>query len=321
MTMEDLANLAGVSKITISRALRDSPLVAPETRAAIQKLAQEHGYKLNVSARNLRLQQSRMVEVVVEMRPAADRPMSDPYPLELLGGICQELTTVGYSVLLQAQPEAMRFSSQGADGIILLGQGPHGDAVRALAKSGLPMVVWGAEDPASPAVVVGSDNRQGGAVAAARLLALGRRRLVFLGDIDHAEIAARCAGFTEAATAAGATVTAARPDGFTFGGGDRAVRALLAAGTAPDGIFAASDLLAMGAIGALTDAGLSVPEAVSVIGCDNTPMGASFVPPLTSIHQDWRQGGILLAKKILQMIEGEPVQSEMLPTQLVVRGS
>jgi len=321
MTMEDLAQLAGVSKITISRALRDSPLVAPETRALIQRLAQEHGYKLNVSARNLRLQRSRMVEVVVEMRPATDRPMSDPYPLELLGGICQELTTLGYSVLLQAQPEAMRFPTHAADGIILLGQGPHGDAVRELAKSGLPMVVWGAEDPASPATVVGSDNRQGGVLAAERLLALGRRRLVFLGDTDHAEVAARCAGFTESAQAAGAEVATARPDGFTFGGGDRAIRALLAQSAAPDGIFAASDLLAMGAIGALSDAGLAVPHTVSVIGCDDTPMGASFVPPLTSIQQDWRQGGALLAKKILHLIEGEATKSEMLPTKLVVRGS
>src|SRR5579859_4216187 len=148
MTMADLAVLAGVSKITISRALRDSALVAPETRSLIQKLAQQHGYKLNVSARNLRLQRSRTIEVVVEMSPAVDRPMSDPYPLELLGGICQELTTVGYSVLLQAQPAAASQPAHAAEGIILLGQGPHGDAVRELAKSGLPMVVWGAEDPA-----------------------------------------------------------------------------------------------------------------------------------------------------------------------------
>lgn len=320
MTMEDLAVLAGVSKITISRALRDSALVAPATRELIQKLAQEHGYKLNVSARNLRLQRSRMVEVVIEMRPAADRPMSDPYPLELLGGICQELTTVGYSVLLQAQPLVARFATHAADGIILLGQGPHGDAVRELAKSGLPMVVWGAEDPAGSAITVGSDNRHGGEIAAHRFLSLGRTRLIFLGDTDHAEIAARHQGFVRVLAAAGATVTTIRPDGFTFSGGDQAVRALLRTGTGSfDGLFAASDLLAMGAIGALTEAGLTVPDAVSVIGYDDTPMAASFVPALTSIHQNWREGGALLAKKILQLIEGEPARSEILPTRLVVR--
>lgn len=320
MTMEDLAGLAGVSKITISRALRDSALVAPDTRALIQKLAQQHGYKLNVSARNLRLQRSRMIEVVVEMSPAADRPMSDPYPLELLGGICQELTTAGYSMLLQAPPTEGPLLGHAADGIILLGQGRHGDAVRELAKSGLPMVVWGAEDPVGSTIVVGSDNRQGGETAARRFLSLGCKDLVFLGDTDHAEVAARHAGFAETLAAAGAFLITLRPNAFTFGGGNEAVRALLRSSAVSfDGLFAASDLLAIGAISALTDAGRPVPDAVSVIGYDDTPMAASFVPPLTSIHQDWREGGALLAKKILQRIDGETVYSEMLPTRLVVR--
>src|SRR5207244_2362929 len=86
LRMEDLAAMAGVSTITISRALRDSPLVTPETREKIRKLAEEQGYRFNISARNLRLRRSYSIAVVVEMTPAEDRPMSDPYPLELLGG-------------------------------------------------------------------------------------------------------------------------------------------------------------------------------------------------------------------------------------------
>ena len=322
LTMEDLARLAGVSKITVSRALRDSPLVTPETRALIHGLAQLHGYKLNVAARNLRLQRSRMIEVVVEMRPAQDRPMSDPYPLELLGGICQELTTEGYSVLLQAEPKATGTQIHAADGIILLGQGPHGDAVRELGKSGLPMVVWGAEDPTGTHVVVGGDNRHGGEIAAERFLSLGRKRMVFLGDTDHAEIAARRDGLAARLALGGAAAVTIRPAAFTFGAGAAAIRTLLQDGRAEiDGVFAASDLLAMGAIGALAEAGLAVPERVSVIGYDDTPMAASFVPPLTSIHQDWRDGGVLLAKKLLLLIAGQPAPSEMLPTRLVVRGT
>ena len=98
--MADLAELAGLSKITVSRALSDSPLVNPETREKIQALAHEHGYKLNVNARNLRLRRSHTVAVIVEMKPSTDRTMFDPYPLVLLGGISQELTAAGYSVLL-----------------------------------------------------------------------------------------------------------------------------------------------------------------------------------------------------------------------------
>jgi len=81
----------------VSRALRDSPLVTENTREKIRKIAQEQGYRFNISARNLRMRRSYSVAVVVEMTPVKGRPMSDPYPLELLGGITQELTTAGYS--------------------------------------------------------------------------------------------------------------------------------------------------------------------------------------------------------------------------------
>jgi len=87
--MADLAKVAGVSKITISRALSDSPLVQRETRERLQALAHELGYKLNVSARNLRLRRSHTVAVIVEMKPSHDRTMLDPYPLILLRGISQ----------------------------------------------------------------------------------------------------------------------------------------------------------------------------------------------------------------------------------------
>src|ERR1700739_745296 len=103
MTMEDLAAIAGVSAITVSRALRNSPLVTEKTRAKIRAVAEQHGYRLNISARNLRLRRSYSVAVVVEMAPAKNRPMSDAYPLDLLGGITQELTTAGYSVLLTSK--------------------------------------------------------------------------------------------------------------------------------------------------------------------------------------------------------------------------
>jgi DNA-binding LacI/PurR family transcriptional regulator len=320
LTMEDLAKLAGVSPITVSRALRDSPLVKEKTREQIRKIAAEQGYRFNVSARNLRLRRSYSVAVVVEMTPVKGRPMSDPYPLELLGGITQELTTAGYSVVLTSKQLLDTAPVQGADGLILLGQGSHGEAVRALEHSALPLVVWGAPEPGAAYVVVGSDNRKGGQSAAGRFLDQGRRKLIFLGDVDHAEVQERCAGFIEA-LGGRATVHIIRPKAFTFEAGFDSVSALLKKKTnhAFDGLFAASDLLAMGAIRALTEAGLRVPDDISVIGYDDTPGAASFVPPLTSVHQYLRDGGVLLAKKMLGMIEGHAVHSEMLPTTLIVR--
>jgi len=323
-TMEDLAKLAGVSTITVSRALRDSPLVTEKTREKIRRLASEQGYRFNISARNLRMRRSYSVAVVVEMTPVKGRPMSDPYPLELLGGITQELTTSGYSVVLTSKQLLDTAPVQGADGLILLGQGTHGEAVRALQQTKLPLVVWGAPQEGADYVVVGSHNRKGGASAAERFLEQGRRKLVFLGDVDHAEVQERCAGFIDALSGR-ATVHILRPKSFTFEAGFECVSTLLKkkppSGTNPacDGLFAASDLLAMGAIRALTEASLRVPDDISVIGYDDTPGAASFVPPLTSVHQYLRDGGVLLAKKMLAMLEGQSVQSEMLPTTLIVR--
>jgi DNA-binding LacI/PurR family transcriptional regulator len=210
---------------------------------------------------------------------------------------------------------------QGADGLILLGQGSHGEAVRALQQTGMPLVVWGAPEPGTDYIVVGSDNRKGGISAAERFIAQGRQKLVFLGDVDHAEVQERCAGFIDALSGR-APVHILRPKAFTFEAGFECVSALLKkkAGQHCDGLFAASDQLAMGAIRALTEAGMRVPDDISVIGYDDTPGAASFVPPLTSVHQYLRDGGVLLAKKMLALIEGrDDVRSEMLPTTLIVR--
>lgn len=319
-TMADLARLAGVSKITISRALADSPLVNPATRERIQQLARERGYTLNLAARSLRLRRSHTIAAIVEMTPSRERPMSGPYPLELLGGLTQELTSAGYSVLLSTRHGHITPANQAADGVILLGQGAHDDAVRAVQQWRLPTVVWGAPIGAGP-IVVGSDNRQAGSLVAEHFVAAKRRFACFLGDLDHAENAERYAGFSAALAAAGVPVHVLQGAGFTATGGSDLVRSALAEGLACDALFAASDLLAIGAIQALRDAGREVPRDVSVVGFDDSPLGAGFDPPLTSVHQDLFGAGSLLARKVLDLIEGKPVQSEMLPTRLVVRGS
>lgn len=320
-TMADLARLAGLSKITVSRALADSPLVNPETRDRIRELAREHGYKLNISARNLRLRRSHTVAVIVEMKPSTDRTMFDPYPLGLLGGISQELTAAGYSVLLTTRQGASAAAVQAADGLILLGQGVHQDAVHRFDKLGVPMVVWGAGLKGDAHVVVGSDNRQGGAVVADHFIALGRRRPVFIGNPSHPEIYDRLNGFVDALGVHGIKPLLMRRDEFTPDSGMDAVRSLHARKVDFDAIFACSDLLAMGAIRGIQEMGHAVPGDVSVVGYDDMPLGATFLPPLSSVRQDWLEGGIQLARKVLALIRDEPTESEILPVNLIVRAT
>lgn len=322
LTMADLARLAGVSAITVSRALAGNPLVNPETAARIKALAREHGYAFNVNARNLRLRRSMTVAVVVEMMPSVERQMSGPYPLDLLGGITQELTSSGYSVLLTSLAASPLPSVKAADGVILLGQGAHEDAMHTVREWGRPMVVWGAVSRHESQVVVGSDNRRGGALAAERFLALGRRQPVFLGSLAHGEFAERLEGFAEVLSRHGLEPRVVEVEGLTVSAGADAVGGLLAGGGPRfDALFAASDLLAIGAIRALTGHGHRVPEDVSVIGYDDTPLGATYVPPLTSVHQNFADGGVLLARKVRDLIEGRQVESEMLPTRLVLRAT
>ena len=320
-TMADLAKLAGLSKITVSRALGDSPLVNPETRERIRVLAREYGYKLNISARNLRLRHSHTVAVIVEMEPSINRTMFDPYPLVLLGGISQELTAVGYSVLLTTRQGATASAVQAADGLILLGQGVHQDAVRRFDKLGLPMVVWGAGSEEDSHVVIGSDNRLGGAVIADHFIALGRRHPVFIGNPSHPEIFERLNGFVDTLAKHGIKPLLMRRDEFTQDSGMDAVHSLHARKVSFDAIFACSDLLAMGAIRAVLELGRTVPGDVSVVGYDDMPLGANFLPPLSSVRQDWQEGGMLLARKVLALIRGEPASSESLPVTLIVRST
>lgn len=321
MTMADLAKLAGVSKITVSRALSENGVVSAQTRDKVRALAAEHGYKLNVSARNLRLRQSHTIAVIVEMTPSVNRPMSDPYPLELLGGIAQELATANYSVLLTTRQGALAPAVQAADAVILLGQGAKQQAVHLFDRLRLPMVVWGAPGADDAHVVVGSDNRLGGASVAERFVSLGRHHPVFLGDTDHAEMAERHAGFVQHLKKHGITPFVVNHKAFTAESGFDAVHALLRKKTRFDAVFAINDLLAMGAVRALIEAGLRVPEDVSVIGYDDTPLGASFIPALSSVHQNWHEGGVLLARKALALFRGEAVASETLPSRLVVRAT
>lgn len=321
LTMADLAGLAGVSKITVSRALGDSPLVSQETRERIQALARERGYKLNVSARNLRLRRSHTVAVIVEMKPSHDRSMLDPYPLSLLGGISQELTAAGYSVLLTTRQGATAAAVQAADGLILLGQGAHQDAVRRFDKLGLPMVVWGAQSGTDTHVVVGSDNRLGGRLVAEHFIQVGRRNPVFVGNPSHPEVFERLNGFVDALAAHGVKPLLMRRDEFTLAAGTDAVHSLVARKVRFDALFACSDLLAMGAIRALGELGRQVPDDVSVVGYDDMPLAASFLPPLSSVRQDWSEGGRLLAGKVLALIRDEPAQPEVLPVSLVVRST
>ena len=322
--MADIANAAGVSKITVSRALSGSELVRAEVRKRIRETAAAMGYRMNLAARDLRLRQRMRIAVVVDMPATNDRPLYDPYPLALLGGIMQECAAAGFALVLTTSDPQMSAEAQDASGIIVLGQGADHHAVHALKSLDLPLAVWGADDGVEAtmgAEVVGSNNRQGGRLAAQHLMSRGRRRFVFLGDTHHAEIADRAAGFAQGLIA-GAQIVAQRACDFTREDGRQAMAAIIDDGVAFDGVFAGSDLVAIGAMQAMCDAGLQPGLEVAVVGYDDIPAAAAHAPRLTTIQQDLTEGGRLLAAALLWRLDPERFdepRTKSLPVNLVVR--
>ena len=329
-TMEDIARLAKVSKPTVSRALRGSPLVTEETRRHVLAVAEKYGYVVNRNAQKLRRKRADTVAVVLDFRSHRENRISDPFVFDLLAGVSEALAQRNQDLLLCSPGHssgaslASIISSKGADGIIFLGQGERGPELVELARTAVPFVVWGAVEPDLPYCAIGSDNFLGGRLVGTHLLARGRRRILFVGNTDHAEIRLRREGLAAASAEAGEAVEIRdiAINDFSYGASYRAAEAMLRdSSLRPDAVFACSDTAAMAFINAFRAAGHAVPEAVSVVGYNDIPAAAHFHPPLSTVHQDVHAAGALLVEKLMMTIEGHRPQSVMLETRLVVRGS
>ena len=316
ITMEDVARIAGVAKITVSRALQDSPLVRQEVRDRVKEVARKQGYRLNTTARNLRLQRTHSITAVIENDGAGDRPIGEPLVQMVVGGMLGKLAQARYQLVLTTRTMFEATGAADADGIVLAGQGANDEATRRIKAFGLPTVVWGTPvEPDDSVVFVGSDNHEGGRLVGQHLLDLGRKKILFLGDVSHPEISMRAAGL-RAALGRKAKLTV-MPCAFTQSAGRTAMLNALAKSGDIDGVAAASDRIALGAMDALRHSGKRIPQDVAVVGYDD----AAGEQGLTSIRQEWILAGETLATKLLQVIHGEPAKSEQLPVKLIVRAS
>jgi DNA-binding LacI/PurR family transcriptional regulator len=207
--------------------------------------------------------------------------------------------------------------------VVLIGQWHHHDQLNAMAVQGLPFVVWGAQLPGQLYASVGSDNREGGRLATAHLLAGGARRVAFLGDPELPEFGQRHQGYLLAHEAAGVAVDRklTRPVPLTSDAIEDAVTQLCRSRQPLDAVFAASDLMAMTAISALRRLGRRVPEDVRVVGYDDIALAAYFHPPLSTVRQPVDQAGQALVGSLLSVLDGARPSSVLLGTQLIVRDS
>ena len=329
LQMADIARLAGVSTATVSRALSHSPLVNAETRQRILELAGSLRYAVNVGAQNLRMKQNRTVSVLIPYERETRQHLSDPFLLAMLGSLADALTEQGYDMLFsristdEFDAASAPFDSGRAIGIIMIGQWGRHAQLNDMAARQVPMVVWGAQLPNALYCCVGSDNVQGGLRATEHLLALGRRRIAFVGDIALPEPQQRyqgyCAALARHQLAPDPQLQVSVP--FLPEEGARAVDELARRGVAYDAMFACSDLLAMTAIDALRARAVSVPAMVAVVGYDDIAQASLFHPRLSSVRQSTEAAAAAMVAALLAQVNGAPAPSLQLSTDLVIRSS
>lgn len=329
LKMADIARMAGVSISTVSRALAGNPLIPKALRDHIVEIAQTHGYVVNQSARSLRLRKTDTIGVIIPLAHEAGQLISDPFFLEMVGRLADEITRRGYSVLLnkvivnETGWLERIIQSHRADGLLLIGQSNQHEALNTVSDTYRPMVVWGARLPGQRYCAVGSDNVEGGRVAVAHLAANGRARIAFLGETDAPEAIQRFEGYKKGLAEAGLAFdpTLVVPTPYTAGEAREAMATFLATGVPFDAVFAFSDVVALAAIDALKAAGRTVPGDVAVVGFDDVVQAQHSTPPLTTVRQDLAFGARAMVDLLLRRMAGEDAPSTLAPVELIVRGS
>ncbi|MFL6120595.1 LacI family DNA-binding transcriptional regulator [Actinophytocola sp.] len=314
-----MAERAGVSIATVSRALRDSQLVAAPTRRHVREVAEELRFRPSGAGRALAEGQHAANGIVFP-------DLSGPYYAEVLLGYEEVVAELGRSVLILATngrrgaADAVLELAGRVDGMVIMGRTVRDGVVGRIADTGLPLVLL-ARTPVGLVDTVTADNERSARDLTAHLLGHGHRTFAFLGDPGESpDVTGRYAGFRQALTEAGRAVPAPAPCAFDVRSGYAAARELLS-GTRPDAIVCANDEVALGALRAAEDLGLSVPGDLALTGWDDV-MAADYAR-LTTVHQSMRELGATAARWLDERIQGSatPARHEVLPTRLVVRTS
>ena len=322
--METVAQLAGVSKITVSRALRGSDLVRPELRDRIAQVAADAGYRMNVAARSLRTQRTQMIAVVIDRLGHDEQPVADPLVLAMIGGLLQVLTACDHAMLLTTSNHFLASSSIGADGVIMIGQGEAGSHQASVAALGFPMVAWGEPIPGQSIQMVSSDNREGGRLAARHLLDIGCERTLFFGDDRHPEVASRLEGVREVFSSSSGLLVETTRCAFSIEGGVEAAAKACDAGIAFDAMIAANDFIAAGACDEFEKRGLRIPGDLAIVGFDDNIVADTHKPSITTVRQDFAAAGRALAETIFAVLDearDDRPPHVKLPVELVERES
>lgn len=328
-TLETVAAVAGVSRATVSRVINDSAQVSPAVRQAVEEAIERLGFVPNRAARSLVTRRTDSIAVVV--REPVAFGVADPHLSRMIVAASQSLARTGLQLAVMMAGNAddhaqiARYVRAGhVDGVMLLSVHDDDPLPHQLVRANVPLVIGGRLTNAIESVgFVDADNLAGARAAAQRMVSTGRTRLATIGGPqDMAVTVDRVDGFRAAVRDAGLPAPTVVYGAFTRESGEAATREVLRRDPDVQGIFAASDLMAIGAMRVLRESGRSVPNDVAVIGFDNIELGRHTEPPLTTVDQPAAEMARAMVEMMLTLIAGNPVPPpQVLPTSLVVRGS
>jgi LacI family transcriptional regulator len=328
LTLEDIARLSGVSRSTVSRVINADVNVKNETRNKVQQVLNNYSFQPNLAARGLATGRTNVIGVVI---PASVGVIfTDPYFPQLLQGVSVVCNTRDYSVMLWlAEPDyeqrmITRILHNGlVDGVIVVSIPMNDSIIQSLIESKMPFILIG-RHPTEKVNFLDVDNMQAGRKATMHLVRLGYKRIATITGLQN-QVAGydRYQGYLKALQDSYHQV---RPElvaegDFTEEGGYNAMNRLLK--YKPDAVFVASDMMAYGAMRALREANLRIPEDVAVVGFDDNPASSKTIPPLTTVRQPISQMGSKAADFLINIIEtgAQSTQKVILDTELVVRES
>lgn len=329
MTLEEVAKLSYTSRSTVSRVINNDPKVSDEVRARIKRVIAETGYRPNASARNLAGKSTGVISLLVPRSPV--ETFNDPFYGPLLKGLGSACNARDYGLMLLVldKPEAhiqrRLLNTHNTDGFILavslVNNNPY---IPYLTERNIPFVSIGRHPYYTNINYVDVDNVGASCEAVQHMIKLGPRRIAtitvsleIVSGIDRRE------GYLKALRGAGIEPDASLmvEGGFSTQQGYEAMRQLLP--LKPEGVFVANDTMAVGAYRAIHEAGLRIPEDISIVGFDDSEQASHMMPPLTTVRQPIAELGAVAAEILLDVISDaakQPVQ-RVLPSTLVVRRS
>lgn len=328
-TLEAVARVAGVSRSTVSRVINDLPGVSPRAREAVSGAIERLRYVPNEAARSLVTRRTNSIALVVS--EPGDRVFGDPFFAQMLRGIHAGLAGKGRQLALMMLAEeddgqrlAHYLCGGHVDGALVVSMHGTDPLPGRLAAAGLPVVLGGRPLGEDDVPYVDSDNFTGGLLAARHLVATGRRRIgTIAGPRDMAVGIDRLVGWRRGMSEAGVSADALVHSDFSVDGGRVAMAALLDQHPDLDAVFAAADIVAVGALRELAARGKEIPRDIAVVGFDDSVFATSTTPQLTTVRQPVEELGRTMTWRLLAQLAGEEhlPRSILLATELVVRDS